>query len=391
MFIFVKSFVWTFIYSISFFLFYNQVYNRYPGDMPAHIEFINNLDLIAHPLWHLSVQFISELFSIPIRHSIILFTSSLVLSTFIIITAILDFILKDELHFMRKAHKQYLLLFASLILLIVSAIYFPFFNQSIYLGQSACGIWHNVTLLMVKPFAFLSMFFTILYIHTKNTKFFILGFIFTITSIFAKPSFIIVFLPSLYLFILYYLYKEENRSLKELLHIKKIFNNHKHIFIYLFIITLVSIGILISQFLTIFGETNPVNSKIIFDFLGVWSSYTPNVVTSLLLTVMFPLLTLIFIRPTKNDFYILSVIMFIISILIYSLFAESGHRYYDGNFAWTMHITYHILFVFSVIEFLKGYQALNDWKKYLLSITLSLHILSGLFYLGKILSGMTYV
>ncbi|MCK5535354.1 MAG: hypothetical protein KAI79_00930 [Bacteroidales bacterium] len=394
MFTFVKYFVWTLLYSVFLFLFYSQAYrpqNKYPSDLPAHINFINHLNDIAHPLWHYCVIFISDILHISLQHAAIAFTSLLVLSIFIIINKILEFTLKNELQTITSSTKQYILLILSFALLTASAIYFPFFSTYIYLGQSACGIWHNVTLLMVKPFAFLSMFFSVLYIQTKNTKFFILGLLLTVLSIFSKPNFILMFLPALYIFILYYLYQEKNIPFKEFFKINTIFNQNKHIFIYLFIITLVSFSILISQFLAIFGGNNPIESKIIVDFLGVWSVYTPNVGVSLFLIILFPLLTLIFIRHTKSDFYVLSLIMFIISVIIYSVFAESGHRYHDGNFSWSMHIAYHIFFLFSTVEFLKGYNHLSTWKKYLLSITFSLHIISGLFYFGRILSGFHYV
>ena len=394
MFTVVKYFVWTLIYSVFLFLFYNQAYRadgKYPSDLPGHINFISHLEDIAHPLWHYCVIFTSDLFHISLQYAAIGFSSLLVLIIFVIINKILNFTLDNELNMLSKTTKTYVLLFVSFTLLTASAIYVPFFNKGIYLGQSACGVWHNVTLLMVKPFAFLSMFFSILYIQNKDIKLFILGILLTIMSIFAKPNFIIMFLPSLYLFVLYYIYKQEQKLVKNLLQIKKMFNTYRHIFIYLFVITFFSLSILISQFLAIFGGNNPIESKIIIDFLGVWSVYTPNVGISLLLIILFPLLTLIFVRHEKSDFYILSLIMFIISIVIYSVFAESGHRYYDGNFSWSMHISYHLFFVFSVIEFLKNYQLLNHWTKYLLSITLSLHILSGLLYLGKLLIGLHYV
>lgn len=388
MFIFVKSFVWTLIYSVFFFLFYNQVYRplgKYPSDLNQHIGFIDHINLIAHPLWHYIVRIIADLFQISFQHAAILFTPLLVVSIFIIINKILEFTLKNESR--TTTTKQYTLLFFSLALLISSAIYLPFFNKYIYLGQSACGVWHNVTLLMVKPLAFLSMFFTVLYIQTKEIKYFTLGILLTTTSIFAKPNFIIMFLPSLYLFILYYIYKQKDTPLKKSYNIKTIFDTYRYVFIYLFIITLISIGILISQFLTAFGENNPGNSKVIFDFLGVWSLYTPNIIVSILLTFMFPFFVFIFINHKKSDMYVLSIIMLVVSMVIYSCFAESGSRYDHGNFAWTVHIAYHIFFVFSIVEFLKGYDTFSYWKKYLLSITLSLHIISGLFYLGKILNG----
>jgi len=392
MFILVRSFLWLLIYTVFFFLFQHQTYRplrEYPSDLPGHISFISHINDIAHPLWHYIVKFISSIFHISLQLSAISFTALLVVILFIIINNILEFSLENQLNSLSSTTKRYLILFITFSLLISSAIYMPFFNKNLYLGQSACGIWHNVTLLMVKPFAFLSIFFTIRFIQAANIKFFIVALLSTIISIFAKPSFIIIYLPALYVFVFYFIYQSKRTILQNLLQIKNVL--YKHIFYYLILVTFFSILILIIQFLIIYGGGNPVESKIIFDFLGVWSLYTPNIIISLVLIIAFPILVLILMPHKKSDFYIFSLIMFIISLIIYSLFAESGLRYSDGNFAWSMHIAYHILFLFSTIEFIKGYDLLVSWEKHLLSIVLSLHILSGLYYFVQILNGQHYI
>jgi hypothetical protein len=50
-------------------------------------------------------------------------------------------------------------LFMTFALMVVTAIYVPFFNRSVYLGQGSPSLIHVPTIIVVKPFVFLHYFF----------------------------------------------------------------------------------------------------------------------------------------------------------------------------------------------------------------------------------------
>lgn len=212
-----KYSVFILIFLLSWILFYNQVYSGYASDLLDHIEFINNIingtKVIPHPLFHYIVYYVHNLFILDIKIAAILVNSLLVLSLVIIIFIILD-------SFILLKVSKYLNLILVLVVIYSGTLFLPGLGLSKYqyLGNGSIGIWHNVTIFMVKPFAFVSYFIFFYVIEKKNSYTNILLFISylcSVISIIAKPSFIIIFMPMI---LIYFFYQIFNKNItKQLL------------------------------------------------------------------------------------------------------------------------------------------------------------------------------
>ncbi len=356
---------------LAFCIFFNQASCRIiRSDLGAHIQFMKQHfeqgRRLDHPFFHYVTYYISQLFSFNL-----VATAIVILTLSVLISAIIIFLILNES--LRNDYSENIILFFTFCLMIVSAIYLPFFNKNIYLGQSSPNVWHNPTTVVVKPFAFLSILLFIYLLNIENTKklimFSILEAALIAISVSAKPNFFMSFFPAVYIFLLLRV------------------NLFKKYFWKFTVISIPALAILAWEYFMRFEEGG--ESKIIIDFLGVWSHYTPNVFISLLLLIAFPISVLIFYfkKVIKNDFLVLSWLVFLIALLQYSIFAEAYPHHYHGNFGWGRQIILPMVFTFSVVEFMKLIKEphRNKWgryKKYFVSLCFSLHVISGLCYLA---------
>jgi hypothetical protein len=87
--------------------------------------------------------------------------------------------------------------------------------------------------------------------------------------------------------------------------------------------------------------------------------------------------------------------MWFFGIAQWSLFVEKGKEF-ASNFIWGYNISLHILFLFCTIEFfivLKSVEKKGWWKNAFVKFTFILflsHLMSGIFYFARIISGGTY-
>ncbi len=235
----------------------------------------------------------------------------------------------------------------------------------IYLGKGSPNIWHNITIWVVKPFAFLTIVSILIAIQANDSKYYFFAYILSVISLFAKPSFIIMFLPAIFLVAI----------------INKYFT--KDFWIFYGTLALTSLIILLYQFSNTFSK-----SEIIFDFLGVWSTNSSNIALSIVLGLAFPLLFVILNKKVLEEplFQILWIQVFI-GITLYALFAQSGKQYMHANFSWSYMIAMNLLYVFSIVRFACIYQKLTAVKRYLLSSILLIQVIIGTYYFIQILQG----
>jgi len=393
--ILIRSFVFVFLFSLGLYIFYGQVFSGFPSDIGAHIRHVNRImegdELnVAYPLWHFLVYYCSKLINITVKEGAVLVTAiNLVLIGLVIFSITKHYLTKLNLGFTDR-QTDILLLAISVVLIISTAVYVPFFNENQYVGQIHSGVWHNVTLLIVKPFALLSFFFTVLYFDNRSLRTGFVAVLVTLLSIYAKPSYIIVFLPTLFIFYVISLVRQANiKTLNTSFGFTDSIKKYKHQLIFLFILSLLSITLLWHQYTNVYSDSN--ESKIIVDFMGVWSLYTPNAMGSIIVSYLFPLAVLFLVPSKTSNAYLLALLLNIVSVLMFALFAESGPRYEHGNFGWSQQIVIQILFLVSIVELIKKYNVLSSWRLYILSITLSLHVVSGVFYVIKISKGLSYL
>ena len=341
-------------------------YSRYASDIGSHILFIEPFFegkiYIPHPLWHTLVHYMNVI-SLNEKSSAALVTALLVLFWLYIVQSLYTFFVGNE--------KKYIYLFTFLLIIfIIGPAYIPLVSKFIIAGTGGPNIWNNVTLITVKPFAILTVFFTIQGLEKKHRSYYILGAVSLLISIFAKPSFVIAFLPALVLFvILKKTYEKEN-----LMYVAGLF--------------LISVSALAYQFLHTFGEGEG-KSKIIFSFLGVWSPATSSVLLSIILALLFPLLYTLFNFKDvkKNNYLIFTWILTFISIAYAALLAEDGPRFYHGNFFWSYMIALSLLYVFTLIDYMKHLTDIKPYIKYFLNSILFWQLLVGSFYFIQLMLG----
>ncbi len=355
------------IFLTVLFLFSHQLPGNkgYASDLGAHIAFVepffDGKIYIPHPLWHIAVHYMSYLTLDEDFSAVLVSTLFLLIWIYIVQEIYLFFIGKEK--------KSIFLLYAFLfIIFIIGPAYIPLLSKFIVTGTGSPNLWNSVTLITVKPFAILTVFFTILGLEKKRLIYYGLGAISLFLSIFAKPSFIIAFLPALVLYIL----------------LKKSFS--KENLIYVLILSLIAIGTLSYQFLHTYGEGQ---SKIIISFLGVWSPFTSSVFISIILALLFPLVYTIFnlSHVKRNNYIFLTWIMTFISIIYAAFLAEAGARFYHGNFFWSYMISLSLLYVFTLIDYLKYHTDMKLYIKVILNSILFWQIAVGLFYFIKVMMG----
>ncbi|MCB8994723.1 MAG: hypothetical protein H6538_03850 [Bacteroidales bacterium] len=151
------------LFSLRIF-FYQATIN---SDITVHIsiidEFVKHSFYIPHPGFHLLTYFISHISGMPYTTSVPIIMAGLVITIILITKNIIIWFLPEF-----KIKTIYIL--AAVSLSFVTAIYFPWFNKSIYLGQWGPNIWHSPTMFLVKPFALLSFWGMMVFILKQETE-----------------------------------------------------------------------------------------------------------------------------------------------------------------------------------------------------------------------------
>ncbi len=232
-----------------------------------------------------------------------------------------------------------------------------------------------MTLFTVQPLALMSVFFTIKYFSSNKIIYFSLAILVSVLSIFAKPNYIIVFLPSLVVYVL----------------LKNYFDRQKLVFVLATMI--MSVMSLAYQFANQYENgSGSTGGTVIFDFLGVWSLYTPSVTTSILMALGLPLLITIFNYQSvkKNEFIKFSWLMVLFSMILFSCFAEGGNRYAEGNFSWSWHMSLSLIYIFTIIEFFKQYFSMRPTVRYPLLAMMLYQVYVGWYFLIGMFNGVSY-
>ncbi len=389
------------IFAVAVFLFRRQVNGNvtappYPSDLPGHIELTRLYFQHAIRLSQAGIQFLiyypSKLLGLSLETSAVFVTAAfaalLALSIYWILVTTLG-----------RDYPDWSLLVMTALLLVVTAVYLPFFNKYVYAGQGSPNVWHSPTAIAVKPFAFLALWLFPSAVD-RPLRGRALGLDASIAALllvttWIKPSFVFVFIPAVcMLFLIQRRPALLGRST---------------------LMFLPSIALLIAQFAVTYlahGNSEPVvitikggaqvpvytSDQILINFLGVWRTMTPSVPVSLVLALAFPLSVLVFRfrRAIQDRHLILSWLMVAFGIVQFAVLAEKN-RFGHGNFGWGYIIALQPLFIFSLIEYFR-WRKLRDpgdardrQKLRTATAVLVLHVVSGTFYLVRLLLGGTFL
>ncbi|MEA3455588.1 MAG: hypothetical protein U9R26_03690 [Campylobacterota bacterium] len=360
------------IFVIAYYFILMQVSGMIAADVTQHIAFLDQYFkgevYIPHPIWHTGVYYLSRLLEIDLGTAASLFTAFLITLYAVIIYKVAQSLDGDP-----ENEAQWLLI--TIISLTIGPFFIMSLNPNIYMGPGSPSVWHNVTLTTVQPLALLSVFFTIKFFTSQSLKYFVLAVMVMILSIFAKPNFIIVFLPSLVAYML----------------LKKYFNKQQLLFALVAI--LFSVTALAYQFANQYksGEGS-TGGSVVFDFLGVWSLYTPSVTVSILMALGLPLLITIFNFQSvkKSEHIIFSWLLVLFSMILFACFAESGKRFAEGNFSWSWHISLSLIYIFTIIEYFKQYFSMPGVVRYPLLTMMLYQVYVGWYFLIGMFNGISY-
>ena len=253
-----------------------------------------------------------------------------------------------------------------------------FIGGHYYLGQFPPNIWHNSTTIFLMPFALI--LFWLSYEQLKNpsnSRIYLLT-LFSILNVLAKPSFFFSFLVIFPLLLIVR------------------FRFKKDFWLNLIPIA-VGTSLVLIEYILLYkvGSFNPYveQTGIVIKPFSVWTSYSPNILISLLSSLIFPITYLMFYwKELKTNLLLqYSVLLYFISVVIFSLLTETGPREFYGNFFWQCVVSSYILFMVILSLLLEKIFSGSHSKKNILILTsFLLHVLSGIVYVILLFALKTY-
>lgn len=259
-----------------------------------------------------------------------------------------------------------------------------FVLEKFYLGRFVPMVWHNSTTILLFPFAIFLFWkqLTTLYSSYKvtNIDVVILNAL-VIANALIKPSFLFVYVPVTFLFLL----KKYKSSFG------------KEFLLSLTPIITAGVIILLQTYLIYEKELGSIQEedsgiaigfpfKVLTKWIPMW--YIP---ISLFLSYLLPIYAIISYKSIlKYKPFLYSISLAIIGILLSAFVYESGPRMFHGNFAWQNIICTYLVFLSTISYLTPKILDKNSRtpKDIIMMVLLLLHSLSGIMYLFKI--GLTY-
>ena len=256
-------------------------------------------------------------------------------------------------------------------LTIVAPVMLLIFRDNLYyFGYIALANYHNPTIILLRPFALISFLLGVrAFTGIINSRKLILGSgILVVISAFIKPNYLLCILPALLILTVWWKFQHKVVDFRYLV----------------FGFLLPSILVLGVQWWIAYLSPDSNASHIIFSLAGVESAYSRYLLPKFLLSVLFPASVLVcsYKKYKDNPDLLLGLIGFIVGASQVYFLAESGNRFYDGNFRWGAQVMLFLWFVVSTKELL--YKLFDGNKFHLKKI-----VLSGI-YLSHVAAGIAY-
>lgn len=376
------------LFSISAFVFHFIIYNvsNDINDHLIHVKKIieNQADYPAHFGFFIAVSLLSQIFDINLINVGIITLSCSVAAKYFLSKKIIYNNIADSSTF--SEIRISLLTFALFFCFAIPDPYSILILRKYAFGKFIPMVWHNSTLLFVFPFAIV-LFWRQLKVITSNQKttlvqILILS-ILVLINIIIKPSFILVYLPITFLFMVYKFRGQWNA----------------HFFFNLIPVAFGGILILVQSILIFKFESGNIHDqpsgiaigepfKVFRHFVPAW--YIPIGFT---LSFLLPIITVLSYRKILKDIsFQYATFLLIAGILIGAFVYETGPRMYHGNFLWQNVICAYLLFLSTFKFICKELFIKKPWQlkeKILLSVLL-LHVISGILYIIKIMVTQDY-
>jgi len=256
-----------------------------------------------------------------------------------------------------------------------------------YRGKIPPNIWHNSTSIAVLPVALLLFITSYKTIEDRSKKNLLLTSFLVVLNVAIKPSFFFVYIS---VFPLFLLFKE--KGFTKNLFIKMIPGaiGVVYMLVQIYIIYVISIE---------FGDRNTGKSGLAVAPFAHWASMISpkliplSIISSALLPIVF---YLFYYKEILKGINLYAITTFIVSLLIFVLFKETGPRENVGNFFWQSFIGCYILFMVVIANIIKKYlsgafsNGIDRYKLMVLIGVFFLHFSSGILYLYRIFHFGTY-
>lgn len=380
------------IYAIlCFFLYLHQTAfvpgEKFESDLPYHIS-------MALDGWGYSITaWVYRIFSF-------LPASNMLISAFLVLATLASVLITYKYLDSSEENKWlvYLLTFST-------SFAMPFFISAIhyqrYIGYQSGSIWHNSTYIVMKPLSLVA-FLLYLYIadrygKNKVTGKVILFTVFLLLSTATKTSFIFVFAPAAFIFLIFDMLV--GTSVKKVLPMA--------------LTVIPSALVIMWQEVVLFGEDTGNSISIDFGYTVFLRAEKPYF--TMILSALFPVIIFLFnivpvIADTIKDFkkkdttikhreFLLSWTMWIFGAAELLFLKEDGPRIKDANFAWGYDFCLFILFLISgkyfvknlkEPDFLKGKKILKIAYGIILGAILAYHTYCGIYFFIQLTKGATY-
>ena len=370
-----------FIYTVIVFCFFYLVFIRnIPTDLQLHIKileiYLTNSHFPDPPLYYVTLYLIHFLF----LSNNFIYAAILVLS----ISCILKYnLVINYLNLGRTEIPSSKWDFLVFTLMFLSPIYiFMIDGNNWYLGKFTSSIWHNSTTIFVFPLCVWLFLESLKYLKGPNLFLTIKLLIISILILLAKPSFLLAFIV---VFPIVCLMK---------------FGWSSKYLLYTIILCMLTFISLIVEKKIIYNSNNALDkliynseeSHIIIAPFKVWLLWTKQPVLDIFSSFAFVISFLIIkYRHFKPNIEILySLMLLLVSLLVFFIFAESGPRLHHGNFYWQIPISMLIVNMVLLKNLITGKRCAIDNSLNLMNVFKENKVI-GVFYFLQFISGIFYM
>ena len=281
---------------------------------------------------------------------------------------------------------------ASLLMFVTGSMYIPGIHETLYKASWCTYAWHSPTQQLMILFALLSLliFLNIYdnYMERISPIAWIGLMITSLISVWAKPSFMLVFIPTLIIVFL----------IELAVHAKDGLTKKRFARLFLFGLSMVPSGVLI-LFLnsSIYGEGS--NNKVAVSIGGA-EGFGYNVYVAAFCGLLFPAIVfLVNWRRLRQLPWQIALGMLIMGISEWMIFYEEGSRQSSGNFAWGRQFGCYYFFLCAIAltylnytdkEFLGGKKIIRTAYFIIIAICFAMHVLTQTYHLYLMFRGYDF-
>lgn len=251
------------------------------------------------------------------------------------------------------------------------------------LGRLNSSIWHNTTVIFMIPFSLLLFWIQIKAFkrdYVTNKMLFAMSAL-VLLNVFIKPSFIFVYLPITGCWIFVKYIKDIKQLLRNLIPV--------------FVGGLYLIYSVYSIFFT--KNTSTINEEanklMVSDAFEVWSHFVPvnSIPIIIVMSLLFPLVyVLLRTSALKDQDVVYSGLLLLLGILITIFVKEEGPRKYHFNLSWQNSIAAYLFLLMIIKNIFINIKSISKFKIKLFATLFSVHLMFGVVYIIRILTGDGY-